>query len=101
MGQRPPDARRQQRPGSTRMTTDELYLITGATGKTGAHTVKLLRERGRRVRALVHGHDDRSARLSDLGAEVGTADLVDFGAVSSAISGVSGGYFSFHIDPCG
>ena len=26
--------------------TDELFLITGATGNTGAHTVKLLRERG-------------------------------------------------------
>ena len=26
--------------------TDELFLITGATGNSGAHTVKLLRERG-------------------------------------------------------
>ena len=31
--------------------TDELFLITGATGNTGAHTVSLLRERGLRVRA--------------------------------------------------
>jgi uncharacterized protein YbjT (DUF2867 family) len=83
------------------MTTDKLYLITGATGKTGAQTVKLLRERGARVRALVHGHDDRSARLSDLGAEVLTGDLLDFGAVSSAMSGVSAAYFCYPIDPGG
>ena len=34
--------------------TTELFLITGATGKTGAPTVGLLRERGFRVRAFVH-----------------------------------------------
>src|SRR5882757_7331566 len=45
--------------------TDELFLITGATGNTGAHTVKLLRERGRRVRALVHSLDDRADRLGE------------------------------------
>ena len=28
--------------------TDEMFLITGATGNTGAHTVKLLRERATR-----------------------------------------------------
>ncbi|MFE4831241.1 NmrA family NAD(P)-binding protein [Streptomyces sp. NPDC056672] len=32
---------------------DRLFLITGATGKTGAGTVRLLLERGHRVRALV------------------------------------------------
>ena len=49
---------------------DELYLITGATGKTGAATVELLRQRGAQVRALVHSRDERSARLADLGAEI-------------------------------
>ena len=43
--------------------TNELFLITGATGNTGAHTVRLLRERGLRVRAFVHTLDDRAARL--------------------------------------
>ncbi len=42
--------------------TDELFLITGATGNTGAHTVKLLRERGLPVRALVHSLDERADR---------------------------------------
>jgi uncharacterized protein YbjT (DUF2867 family) len=46
----------------------ELFLITGATGNTGAHTVRLLRERGRRVRALVHTLDERAARLREQGA---------------------------------
>jgi uncharacterized protein YbjT (DUF2867 family) len=40
--------------------TDELFLITAATGNTGAHAVKLLRERGLRVRALVHSLETRS-----------------------------------------
>jgi uncharacterized protein YbjT (DUF2867 family) len=47
-----------------------LFLITGATGKTGAPTVGLLRERGFRVRALVHSVGDRATRLRELGAEV-------------------------------
>src|SRR5580692_8061140 len=50
--------------------TDELFLITGSTGNTGAQTVKLLRERGLRVRALVHSLDERADRLRELGAEV-------------------------------
>jgi nucleoside-diphosphate-sugar epimerase len=34
--------------------TTGLFLITGVTGKTGVPTVELLRQRGFRVRALVH-----------------------------------------------
>jgi NAD(P)H dehydrogenase (quinone) len=79
--------------------SDELYLITGATGKTGSQTVELLREKGARVRALVHTHDVRSQRLADLGAEVVAADLLDFAGVSSAMAGVTAGYFCYPIDP--
>ena len=39
------------------MSGNERYLVTGATGKTGAHAVKLLREQGAQVRALVHRHE--------------------------------------------
>lgn len=81
------------------MTTDDLYLITAATGKTGARTVELLREQGARVRALVHRRDDRSARLAELGAEVVAGNLLDFGDVSSALAGVSAAYFCYPIDP--
>jgi uncharacterized protein YbjT (DUF2867 family) len=79
--------------------SEELFLITGATGKTGTHTVRLLREKGLRVRALVHADDERSRRLADLGAEVVVGDLLDFPAVSSAMAGVSAGYFCYPIDP--
>src|ERR1700752_2088159 len=77
----------------------ELFLITGATGNTGAHTVRLLRERGRRVRALVHRIDERADRLRELGAEVGQGYLVDFPAVSAATVGVSAAYFNYPVAP--
>src|SRR5215510_8477104 len=82
------------------MTTNtDLFLITGATGNTGAHTVRLLREGGHRVRAFVHTPDERSARLEELGAEVLAGDLLDFHAVSSAVIGVSAAYFCYPIRP--
>jgi NAD(P)H dehydrogenase (quinone) len=79
--------------------SDGLYLITGATGKTGANTVEVLREKGARVRALVHANDARSQRLADLGAEVVAADLLDFAGVSSAMAGVTAAYFCYPIEP--
>jgi NAD(P)H dehydrogenase (quinone) len=81
------------------MTTDELYLISAATGKTGAHTVRMLTEHGHRVRALVHSLDARADALADLGAEIVTGDLLDFGAVSSAMAGVTAAYFCYPILP--
>jgi uncharacterized protein YbjT (DUF2867 family) len=74
--------------------TNELFLITGATGNTGAPTVRLLRERGLRVRALVHNVDERADGLRKLGAEVVQGDLLDFPAVSAATVGVSAAYFN-------
>jgi NAD(P)H dehydrogenase (quinone) len=79
--------------------SDELFLITGATGKTGTRAVRLLREKGVSVRALVHADDQRSRRLADLGAQVVVADLLDFAAVSSAMAGVTAAYFCYPIDP--
>src|SRR6476660_2091012 len=79
--------------------TDELFLITGATGNTGAHTVKLLRERGLRVRALVHTLDERADRLSERGAEVVQGDLLDFPTVSAATVGVRAAYFNYPVAP--
>jgi uncharacterized protein YbjT (DUF2867 family) len=71
-------------------TKDDLFLITGATGNTGAHTVRLLRERGLRVRAFVHASDDRVDRLAELGAEVVQGDLLNFQSISAATAGVMG-----------
>jgi NAD(P)H dehydrogenase (quinone) len=83
---------------ATKMTTkNDLFLITGATGKTGAHTVRLLRERGLRVRAFVHALDDRTDRLAEQGAEVVQGDLLDFPAVSAATAGVTAAYFVYPI----
>jgi NAD(P)H dehydrogenase (quinone) len=79
--------------------TNELFLITGATGNTGAHTVRLLREDGLRVRALVHTLDERAERLRELGAEVVQGDLLDFPAVSAATAGVTAAYFNYPIAP--
>src|ERR1700739_1388720 len=77
----------------------ELFLITGATGNTGAHTVRVLRERGLRVRALVHSVDERAEQLRELGAEVVQGDLLDFPAVSAATVGVSAAYFNYPVAP--
>ena len=62
--------------------TTDLFLITGATGKTGVPTVELLRQRGFRVRALVHTLDERATKLHELSAEVVQDDLLDFDAVA-------------------
>ena len=78
---------------------DRLFLITGATGKTGTTSVRLLLERGHRVRALVHRQDDRSEALVAAGAEIVTGDLLNFHQVSSAMRGVSGAYFAYPIVP--
>jgi NAD(P)H dehydrogenase (quinone) len=77
----------------------DLFLITGATGNTGAPTVGLLRERGFRVRAFVHTLDDRATRLHEQGAEIIQGDLLDFDTVSSATVGVTAAYFCYPIDP--
>jgi NAD(P)H dehydrogenase (quinone) len=81
------------------MSSDQLFLVTGATGNTGAPTVEILRAAGHRVRAFVHRTDQRSAALAALGAEVVAGDLLDFHAVSSALSGVSAAYFCYPIAP--
>jgi NAD(P)H dehydrogenase (quinone) len=81
------------------MSTDDLYLITAATGKTGANAVRELRQDGHRVRALVHALDARAVALAQLGAEIVTGDLLDFGSVSSALAGVTAAYFCYPILP--
>lgn len=81
------------------MSSERLFLITGATGNTGAPTVKILRDAGQRVRAFVHRADQRSEALSALGAEIVEGDLLDFQAVSSAMAGVTAAYFCYPIAP--
>ncbi len=79
--------------------TKKHFLVTGATGKTGAHVVPLLIARGHRVRAFVHREDERSQRLAEHGATIVVGDLLDFAAVRSALDGVGGAYFCYPIAP--
>lgn len=81
------------------MPSDQLFLITAATGNTGAPTVKILRDAGHRVRAFVHRADHRSEALAALGAEIVEGDLLDFRSVSSAMAGVDAAYFCYPIAP--
>ncbi len=83
------------------MPSSKLFLVTGATGNTGAPTVKLLLAQGHRVRALVHRLDERSAALADLGAEIAVGDFLDFNSMSAAVAGVTAAYFCYPVLPGG
>jgi NAD(P)H dehydrogenase (quinone) len=74
---------------------NKLFLVTGATGDTGRPTVKLLREKGYRVRALARGEDQRAQDLRDLGAEVVFGDMLNINDMRKAIKGASDAYFVF------
>lgn len=75
------------------------YLITGATGKTGVHTVRNLLDAGHAVRAFVHQEDDRSAALRKEGAEVFVGDLLEHDDVIRAMDGVDGAYLCYPVRP--
>ena len=70
-------------------------LVTGATGDTGRPTVKLLLERGHKVKALVRKDDERARTLRDQGADVVVGDLLDISSVRKAADGVSSAYFVY------
>ncbi|WP_123028649.1 NmrA family NAD(P)-binding protein [Mycolicibacterium stellerae] len=74
---------------------NELFLVTGATGQSGSQAVALLRERGKRVRALARGQDERAQRLRDLGAEVVEVDMFNYTQIREATEGVYAAYFNF------
>jgi NAD(P)H dehydrogenase (quinone) len=74
------------------MTT---VLVTGAAGDTGRPTVKLLLERGFRVKALVRKDDQRAQRLRDLGAEVVLGDMLSLRDIRIAMTDVQRAYFCY------
>jgi NAD(P)H dehydrogenase (quinone) len=78
-------------------TCGRIFLIAGATGKTGRHTVRLLLQRGYCVRAFVHRADTRSTQLAEQGAEIVVGDLLDLGSVRAAARAVDGAYFTYPI----
>ena len=75
------------------------FLITGATGSTGKNVVEFLLERGHKVRAFVHKHNEQSSHLQQLGAEIAVGDLLDFMTIRPALEGISGAYFVYPIVP--
>jgi uncharacterized protein YbjT (DUF2867 family) len=75
------------------------YLITGATGKTGVHTVNNLLEAGHAVRAMVRREDARSAALRAAGAEIVVGDLLNHDDLIHATSGVTGAYLCYPVRP--
>jgi NAD(P)H dehydrogenase (quinone) len=74
-------------------------LVTGATGKTGAHTVRNLIAAGQTVRAFVHKNDERSEALRQLGAEIMVGNMQDHDDVIRATDGMSGAYLCYPVRP--
>src|SRR5215470_16135178 len=70
-------------------------LVTGATGDTGRPTVKLLLERGHKVKALVRKDGERARILRDQGADVVVGDMLDISSMRRAADGASSAYFVY------
>ena len=77
----------------------QTFLVIGATGKTGQHTVQHLLEKGHAVRAMVHKEDERSEVLRGTGAEVVIGELLEHDDVIRAVAGASAAYFCYPISP--
>jgi uncharacterized protein YbjT (DUF2867 family) len=68
-----------------------MYVISGATGKTGAATATALLEQGRKVRVIVRDAKKGEA-WKQRGAEVALAELTDAVALTAALRGADGVY---------
>src|ERR1700732_3632390 len=81
------------------MMSTQTFLVIGATGKTGQHTVQHLLERGHAVRAMVHKEDERWEVLRGAVAEVVIGDLLELDDVIRAAAGTSAAYFCYPVSP--
>src|SRR5580693_7182465 len=77
----------------------QTFLVVGATGKTGQHTVERLVEKGHGVRAMVHKEDERSEALRSTGVEVVVGELLEHEDVIRATAGTSAAYFCYPVSP--
>jgi uncharacterized protein YbjT (DUF2867 family) len=69
----------------------QVFLVTGATGRQGGAVARHLLKRGHRVRALTRDPQKPAARaLAEMGAEVLGGDLDDPPSVEQALEGVYG-----------
>ncbi len=70
---------------------EQVFLVTGATGRQGGAVARHLLERGHWVRALTRDPKKPAARaLAEMGAEVVGGDLDDSPSVERALEGVYG-----------
>src|SRR5262249_15334195 len=61
--------------------------------------VRILLERGHKVRAMVHKQDQRSENLKHQGAETVVCDFLELKGLRLALAGVSGAYFGYPVAP--
>ena len=57
--------------------SNKLFLVSGASGSVGSKLVRILLERGHKVRAMVHKQDQRSENLKQQGAETVVCDFLE------------------------
>lgn len=68
-----------------------MFVITGATGHTGAVAAETLLAQGERVRVVVRERG-KAERFAAKGAEVAVADMTDADALTKALTGARGAY---------
>jgi uncharacterized protein YbjT (DUF2867 family) len=68
-----------------------MFVVLGASGKTGGHTADALIKMGKRVRVVVR-NPDKGLSWKARGADVAVADVDDAAALASALRGAEGAY---------
>ena len=65
------------------------YFVTGATGFLGGHLVRLLREEGHDVVALIRDVS-KTSHLAELGVELAVGDITDPESLRKPMNGADG-----------
>lgn len=74
---------------------DRLVLLTGATGYVGGRVLRILEQRGRRVRCLVRRPEHLAHRVGST-TEVVQGDVLDPASLPPALAGVHTAYYLIH-----
>lgn len=81
------------------MMSDVQFLVTGATGRTGAQAIDELLAMGKRVRAYVRTDGEKASALRERGVEVAVGDFTDINAIRAALEGIKSAYFLHPMGP--